>query len=169
MTIRLSKALLVLLIGLFALLVGANNIVDYESNFAFVQHVLSMDTTFPDNALMWRAITDETVHHAAYWLIIIGELVTGGLCVLGALALLAASRSDADRFNAAKRLAVCGLTLGFALWFFGFMTVGAEWFLMWQSQTWNGQQAAFRFIVCIGLVLVYLNARDGELRRSPAG
>lgn len=41
---------------------------------------------------------------------------------------------------------MAGLTLGFTLWFAGFMIVGAEWFQMWQSTTWNGQQAAFRFI-----------------------
>jgi predicted small integral membrane protein len=34
---------------------------------------------------------------------------------------------------------------------------------MWQSKTWNGQEAAFRFIACIGLVLLFLNQRDGEL------
>jgi hypothetical protein len=49
--IRLSKIALVTAAGLFCLLVGYNNIVDYGSNFMFVQHVLSMDTTFPDNAL----------------------------------------------------------------------------------------------------------------------
>jgi predicted small integral membrane protein len=58
-----------------------------------------------------------------------------------------------------------GLVLGFTLWFFGFMTVGAEWFLMWQSQNWNGQQAAFRIIACIGIVLVFLGQRDAEPAR----
>ena len=52
---------------------------------------------------------------------------------------------------------------GFALWFFGFMVVGGEWFQMWQSQTWNGQEAAFRFIGCIGLVLIFLAQKDDEL------
>jgi predicted small integral membrane protein len=48
------------------------------------------------------------------------------------------------------------LTIGFVLYFFGFMTVGAEWFLMWQSHQWNGQQAAFRVIVCTALVLLFV-------------
>jgi predicted small integral membrane protein len=59
--------------------------------------------------------------------------------------------------------AVTGLVLGFALWFFGFMVVGGEWFQMWQSQSWNGQEAAFRFIGCIGLVLIFLVQKDDEL------
>ena len=66
-------------------------------------------------------------------------------------------------FNAAKDVAIAGLVFGFALWFFGFMVVGGEWFQMWQSQTWNGQEAAFRFIGCIGLVLIFLTQKDDEL------
>ena len=44
--------------------------VNYGSNFDFVQHVLSMDTTFPGNQLKWRAISTPALHHAFYWTII---------------------------------------------------------------------------------------------------
>jgi len=159
---RLSKAFLVLLIGLFGVLVASNNIFDYQSNFNFVQHVMLMDTTFPGNDLMWRAISSPAAHHAAYWLIIVGEMMTGILCVLGAVGLIRASNQPRELFSKAKRTATMGLTLGIFVWFFGFMTVGAEWFLMWQSQQWNGVQAAFRFIVCIALVLNYLNQPESD-------
>src|SRR5262249_13868782 len=66
MVVRPAKALLTFLLGLFALLVGFDNIIDYGTNFAFVKHVLSMDTTPTGNKLMWRAITSEWVHHLAY-------------------------------------------------------------------------------------------------------
>jgi predicted small integral membrane protein len=49
--VRIAKVLLILSSGTFCLLVGYNNIVDYSSNFAFVEHVLSMDTTFPENVV----------------------------------------------------------------------------------------------------------------------
>lgn len=163
MAFRLSKIVLTLCAGLFAALVAWNNVVDYGSNFAFVQHVLAMDTTFPGNQLMGRAVTSPTLHHAAYWAIIAAEAATGSLCLIGTAALWRARRDTAARFRRAKAWAVCGLTLGFVTWFFGFMTVGAEWFLMWQSQTWNGQDSAFRFVACLGLVLVYLAQDDGEL------
>ena len=45
--IRLAKIAMVAGLGLYALLVVFGNITDYGSNFAFVQHVLSMDTTLP--------------------------------------------------------------------------------------------------------------------------
>ncbi|HWK37909.1 MAG TPA: DUF2165 family protein, partial [Hyphomicrobium sp.] len=57
MVIRTAKVLLVLMIGLFSLLVGLDNIVDYGTNYAFVQHVMSMDTVFPTSTLTWRAVT----------------------------------------------------------------------------------------------------------------
>lgn len=163
MVIRAAKVLLVLLIGLCALLIGLDNIIDYGTNYAFVQHVMSMDTIFPTSTLTWRAITSPLLHHLAYALIIAAELLTGLICIVGARRLWRARAARAQHFNAAKDLATIGLTLGFTLWFFGFMTVGGEWFQMWQSQAWNGQQAAFRFIVCIGLVLLFLNQRDDEL------
>jgi predicted small integral membrane protein len=53
--------------------------------------------------------------------------------------------------------------MGFLVWFFGFMVVGGEWFAMWQSPTWNGQDAAFKFYVAIIGVLIYLNQPDGDL------
>ncbi len=159
--VRLSKIALVVAAGLFCVLVGYNNIVDYGSNFMFVQHVLSMDTTFPENAVRAsRAILDPRVHEAAYWFIIAAELATGILCLAGALRLFLVLNAPADRFNAAKTTAVLGLTAGMLFWFFGFIVVGGEWFQMWQSQIWNGQNAAFRFLGSIGLFLVFLSLED---------
>jgi predicted small integral membrane protein len=34
------------------------------------------------------------------------------------------------------------LTLSLLMWLMAFLSVGAEWFLMWQSKDWNGQEAA---------------------------
>ncbi|HZV99479.1 MAG TPA: DUF2165 domain-containing protein [Methylophilaceae bacterium] len=154
--IRAGKIALVFCIGLFSLLVGINNVVDYPSNFLFVQHVLSMDTVFSNSVLKNRAITAPLLHHLAYGLIIFAEFAVGMLCLLGAAQLLRHIKRDAEVFHQAKLLAVLGLSLGFILWFFGFMTVGAEWFLMWQSEMWNGQESAFRVIVCIGIVLLFI-------------
>lgn len=162
MIVRLSKAGLTLCLGLFALLVGIDNILDYGTNFAFVEHVLSMDTTFPGNNLMGRAITTDWVHHAAYWLIIASELAVGVLCLAGAWGLFAARHLPAPQFNDAKTLAIAGLAAGFALYFFGFLVVGGEWFQMWQSQTWNGQTGAFRFVASFGLILVFVAMEDRD-------
>ena len=49
------------------------------------------------------------------------------------------------------------------MWFVAFLTIGAEWFLMWQSPTWNGQEAAFRMFTLVGIVLILLVTKDDEL------
>ncbi len=163
MATRLVKIVMVASTALFALLVTLNNLVDYESNYQFVRHTLSMDTTFAGNALMGRAITSPAVWAAAYWLIILTEATVGLLLTLGAARLALALRESAAAFNTAKKSAVLGAGLGFLLWFTGFMAVGGEWFAMWQSQSWNGQQPAFRFYATLLLVLIFLNQPDGEL------
>lgn len=70
---------------------------------------------------------------------------------------------DKRQFNAAKTLSNLGLALGVVLWFTGFMTIGAEWFLMWQSSIWNGQASAFRFVVVLFLVLIFINQPEEEI------
>lgn len=158
---RFSKIILVWAVALFASLVVFNNLTDYGSNYAFVAHVLEMDTTFPDNRAMWRALDSAFLHHSFYWVIIFVEAAVAVACWVGGFRLLRSS-TDAGGFNRAKGAAITGLTLGIVLWFTGFMTVGGEWFLMWQSETWNGQEAAFRLVVILGIVLLYVVQPDRD-------
>jgi predicted small integral membrane protein len=163
LVIRAAKVALVAAVALFATLVAFGNMTDYETNFMFVQHVLMMDTLFPVSTIKYRAITNPALHHAAYALIIATETVTAILCWLGAFALLRRLRADSRTFNRAKPLAVAGLTLGFLLWHVGFMSIGGEWFGMWQSHQWNGVPSAFRFVMVIAAVLILVVLPDGEL------
>ena len=160
---RGAKALMTLALALFAFMVTFNNITDYGSNFAFVQHVFSMDTTFPGNAAMYRAVTTPTLWHAGYWLIIAGEGLTCVLLLSGAIAMWRARKDSAAAFARSKKWMVAGATTGFLVWFLGFMVVGGEWFLMWQSKIWNGQSAAFMFYMAILAVLIFVNQPDEEL------
>jgi predicted small integral membrane protein len=101
-----------------------------------VGHVLSMDTTFPRNAL--------SAHHVA-------GVMAGRVCAdhrrRGAdrdcpsgrtISLTRHLRSDGGRFNRAKRFTIIGAALGFLVRFFRFMIVSGEWYSMWQSPMWNG-------------------------------
>jgi predicted small integral membrane protein len=160
---RLVKVAMVASAALFALLVTFNNLVDYPSNYAFVRHTLSMDTTFPGNQLMGRAITSPVLWTAAYWLIILAEAATGSVLAIAAFRLARAVRGPAAAFNAAKTFVVAGVGLGFLLWFTGFAVVGGEWFGMWQSKEWNAQAPAFRFYIALLAILIFVNQPDGEL------
>jgi predicted small integral membrane protein len=166
LTVRVAKVLLVGALASYAFIAAYDNVVDYSSNYEFVRHVLSMDTTFPDNALMHRAIINESIWSAVYAMIIACEWLTGVLLLIGALALLARLRAPAVLFNRAKAWAIAGLVVGFGLWFFGFLVVAGEYFAMWQSQTWNGQEAAFRLTAVILGVLIFVSLPDGETNVS---
>lgn len=154
--------MLVATIALFATLVAIGNITDYETNFEFVRHVLSMDTTLANSNLRYRAITSPTIHHIAYGIIILSQGAIAILCWTGAFRLVRAIQRPADDFNKAKTLAYAGLGLGLMLWQLGFIVVGGEYFSMWQSSTWNGVPAAFRFVMMIGLTLVIVASPESE-------
>jgi len=162
--VRLVKVALVAAVAAYAFIVTYDNIVDYGSNYAFVQHVLSMDTTFPGNALMDRAITDPRLWTAAYLAIIATEGLTCLLLGIGAVTLLMRLRAPGAIFDRAKVCAVAGLAVGFGLWFFGFLVIAGEYFAMWQSTAWNGQESAFRLTMVILGVLIFVSLPDGEAR-----
>ena len=150
-------------IALFASLVAFGNITDYGTNFAFVQHVLSMDTIFERSTIRYRAITSPALHHLAYALIIATEALTAVLCWIGAYALLRKLRAGAPHSTGRRRLRLPACTLGFLLWQVGFMTIGGEWFGMWQSKSWDGVPSAFRFVMVIMAVLIFVALPDGEV------
>src|SRR3982074_2796730 len=124
-----------------------------------------MDTSCRSTCTMYGRATSPALHQAAYAVIIAAEAATAVLCWIGAALLARHIRAAAGPFNRAKTFAVIGLTLGFLLWQVGFMSIGGEWFGMWQSQQWNGVPSAFRFVVTIIAVLIFLAMPDQELDR----
>jgi predicted small integral membrane protein len=160
MTLRFAKTFLVLGVALFYLFVVFNNLTDYNSNFQFIRHVLMMDSTFPGNTGIWRAINQPAVHTIFYISIIAWELLTMILCLWGGLRLLRALRGSAQDFREAGSVAIAGLSLSLLMWLVAFLSVGGEWFLMWQSKSWNGQEAAFRMFTVVGIVLLVLLQRE---------
>ena len=158
MTLRVAKMLLVFAVALFYSFVVLNNTTDFDSNYQFVRHVLMMDSTFPANHVMWRAMNSPGLHTAFYISIIAWEAVTMILCWWGGVNLARAARGTAATFNQAKRVAIAALTCALLMWLVAFLSVGGEWFLMWQSKTWNGQEAAFRMFTVIGIVLLLVAA-----------
>lgn len=162
MILRSAKVLLLAAVAFFYSIVVFNNITDYGSNYQFVHHVLMMDSTFPANHGMWRAMNRPLWHHVFYVSIIGWEASTTALCWAGVLQLCRKIRAEAAVFNRAKAVAVVGLTMSLLMWLVAFLSVGGEWFLMWQSKTWNGQEAAFRMFTVVGVVMFLLISRDVE-------
>jgi predicted small integral membrane protein len=164
MVTRMAKSLLLAGVGLFYLLVVFNNLTDFNSNYQFVQHVLSMDSTFPGNHGMYSALTSPIWHLAFYSSIIAWEIATTILLWWGFVNLLKARFLTASKFNAAKRIPIIALTVSLLMWLVAFMSIGGEWFLMWQSREWNGQQAAFRNFAIVALVFLVVLQPDTEMQ-----
>jgi predicted small integral membrane protein len=162
MMTRLAKVLLVAAIALFYSIVVFNNVTDYGSNYQFVHHVLMMDSTFPANHGMWRALNRPLWHHVFYVSIIAWEACTTMLCWIGAIVLARKARAESLAFNRAKMIGMAGLTMSLLMWLVAFLSVGGEWFLMWQSKAWNGQEAATRMFTVVGIVLILLISPDLE-------
>jgi predicted small integral membrane protein len=162
MTLRAAKIFLVFATAIFYSFVVLNNTTDYDSNFQFVRHVLMMDSTFPGNRGMWRALNSPALQTVFYISIIAWEAVTMIFCWWGGVKLAGAFKESAPAFNRAKRMAIIALTLAVLMWMVAFLSVGGEWFLMWQSKNWNGQDAAFRMFAVIGIVLLLVAQPETE-------
>ena len=162
MILRVAKILLVFAVAFYYAFVVFNNATDYDSNYQFVRHVLMMDSTFPGNHGIWRAINTPALHTAFYVAIIAWEAITMVLCFVGGIKLAGTLRDTAASFQSAKGVAIVGLTVGLLQWLVAFLSVGGEWFLMWQSKNWNGQDAAFRMFTVVGIVLLFLMQQDVE-------
>lgn len=156
LSLRYIQILMVASIALFFSIIAINNIFDSQSNWLFVQHVLSMDTTFHDTALMWRAITNPALQKFVYYFIIAWQILTATLCWLGSFILLTNINENDAQFDKSKKMALIGLFFGFLLYMVGFIIIGGEWFSMWQSSTWNGQMKAGLFINLIMFIMLFI-------------
>jgi predicted small integral membrane protein len=164
-----AVAVLVACNALYIFLVALGNITDYDTNFAFVQHVLSMDTTNfgaaegtgLDPDVMWRAITDPVAWNIAYIGVIVWESLAALVLIAACVAWLRAFIIR-GAFDLARTLSSIGLLMIIVLFFGGFITVGGEWFQMWRSTSWNGLDPAFRnaVLAAITLVLIHTTAQS---------
>ena len=163
-----AVAILVACNALYIFLVALGNITDYDTNFEFVKHVLSMDTTNFGGAagtgldpdVMWRAITDPVVWNVAYIGLIVWESAAA-LVLITATVLWVRAFIIRGSFDSARVWSSIGLLMIIVLFFAGFITIGGEWFQMWRSTAWNGLDPAFRnsVLAAITLVLIHTTAQ----------
>ena len=59
-------------------------------------------------------------------------------------------------FYEAKIHAIAGLWIGMLLWSLAFITIGGEWFMMWESASWSGELAALRMFTLNSIALLFL-------------
>ena len=156
-SLRTVLMVLTAITSLSTILVTLGNVSDFGTNRIFVEHVLAMDTTFDSSNTKWRAITSPTLITVTYLTIITWEALIAIVLTAAFICWLRAITVQ-QRVVAACQLSTCGWVMQIILFGGGFITIGGEWFQMWQSTIWNGTQPAFRnfLIASIGLILMHL-------------
>jgi predicted small integral membrane protein len=146
-------------ISFFGLLVMIHNFTDYESNYTYVAHILSMDTTTANQNILYRAIESPLLHHRIYWFIITMEVIYTVLCMMGTYQLYRKVHASADDFHEAKKLSIMGILVAIFIYYVCLQTVGVEWFDMDTSQTWNAKDWARHIVDFIFPVMIYMTLK----------
>ncbi len=163
MLIRISKLLVLFGTSLLFLLITFGNISNPSPNQTFAQHVVSMDTVSEKSLVVQRAIAQPWAGQTFFISIVAWETTVTILCFSGLFFCVRTLRSPGDAFQKAKGCALLGLSLAMLLWVGGFLGVGGEWFSMWLSPQWNGQNSAGRMALVTGVALLFLERPDTDL------
>jgi len=158
---RLAKVVLLLSCAFLFSIVFVDNIFAYGINFEFIQHIMSMDTTFKHPQLYWRAINNAIFYHICFIFIILVEGIVTMLLWVGVFHLFKNIRREQAAFQFAKQYGLLGLLLALILYSFIFFTIASQWFASWQSSTWNAKNASIPFIILLGLTYLIL-AKENE-------
>lgn len=144
---RLTASAIVLMLAAYYLVVAFDNITDpinpNASNWPFVKGVLSGAGTPADSGFEYRFINVGWVQALAYIAIIAAETIAGLLLLIGGALGLRRGR-DAPVWDKAQRWTFAGAAVGLLLFFFGFITIGGNWFIMYLNSKWNGLMPAFQ-------------------------
>jgi predicted small integral membrane protein len=140
--------------GLFHLIIAFTNTTDYAVNFEFVKHVLSMDTLFPVSTITYRSIHSEITHHFFYVTLISVEWAIAFFLIKSSVWVAKTINKPIEIFEKIKPSIYIGLTLTIILWMICFMTIGGEWFGMWQSNQWNATDTAQRLTMIHLLIAI---------------
>lgn len=155
--LRIIKILLVLFIGLHGLIYALQNLVNLEQAHAALGYVLSNEghEVYPNS--MFFSVTNPTLHWGALWLVILGEFAIGYFGIKGAWDMFVARANSAEQFHAAKANGVIAAALALLVWFGFFMTFGAAFFQMWQTQLGGGSmEGSFMYSMASAITMMFV-------------
>lgn len=172
-TARLIVGVVVLIAASYYLVVAFDNITNPDSNWAFVRGVLSFDGVPADSGFGWRKLDSHALQVIAYVLIIAGETISGLLLAWGGVRALRTTASPA-RWAASQRLSLLGCAVGLLVFWFGFIVVGGNWWVMYLNAKWNGLEPAFQnatltALTAVGILVVAAADRGPRAAESGTG
>lgn len=155
--LRILKALLVLFIGLHALIYALQNVANLNEAHAALGYVLSGADHQVYPHTLFLDVSSPAAHWAALGLVIAGELAIGFFGIKGAWDMFAARNASAQQFHAAKAGGVWAASIALLVWFGFFMTFGAAFFQMWQTEVGTGSmEGAFMYAMASAITMLFV-------------
>ena len=156
MVFRLIPLLILLGTGVMGGIVVLNNITAPGANLAFVEHIMTMDTTNMDKGTHWREIRSPAIHRIAFVTILTFEVAVTVLSLVGSYFLATNLGAPTDAWEAAKLFGYLAFMAALVVWFLVIQVVGAEWFVSWQSESWNAIRDSTRInlITLAGIIIL---------------
>ena len=163
---RTVTSVFVLMVASYYLVVAFDNITNPTnpngSNWPFVQGVLSGDGVPVDSGFEWRFIDATWFQAASYVGIMAVEAITGILLLIGGILGVRGARSSV-RWATTQRWTYVGGLAGLVVFFFGFMVVGGNWFIMYLNSKWNGLEPAFQnSVITLAMLLLVTGVLIGS-------
>jgi len=158
---RILKSLLVLFIGLHALFYAAENLANLDQAHGALAYVLSGTDheAYPNTPFFY--ITNPALQWFALSLVIAGEIAIGFFGIKGAWDMFRARHADKAAFHAAKSAGLWAAGLALLVWFGLFMTFGASFFLMWQTELGTGSmEGAFMYSMASAITMLFVYLTD---------
>lgn len=158
--LRLTKIVLMVLVGLWGVFSGITNLVGYETGHGFVSMVMMREGASPSGG-PFISMGHPLFTHFGYAVVWASKLVSGGLCLWGAMRLWSARTAAAEVFNSSKSTALAGSGIVLAMLFGGFFVVGGAYFGMWTSPVGQAShEFATQYLVGIGMVSLFVASDD---------
>ena len=155
--LRILKLTLVLFIGLHALIYALQNLANLSAAHAALGYVLSNEGHEVYANSMFFAVTSPILHWCALWLVILGESAVGYFGIKGAWDMFVVRKDTAERFHRAKTNGLIAAALALLVWFGFFMTFGAAFFQMWQTQLGSGSmEGAFMYSMASAITMLFV-------------
>lgn len=161
MLLRYLKIDFVVLIALLCLFYAGQNVANLGACYWSFEYVMGLSDhgSYPNS--FFPAITSPAIIWAVLIVVVGFEFAAGLFSAKGAWDMWGARNGSATEFNAAKKNALIGCSLGIIVWLGFFGVFGGALFQMWQTEVGKASMdGAFQFFVSCAVIFLITSLDD---------
>lgn len=156
---RTIKTVMILMLGLFALVGGCQNLLQYSSDTALVAQVVA--GAGATGVAEWQKIESPVLVTLCWSVIPLSKFATAALCLWGAWQMWSARAADVIAFQRAKYFPLLGCGVMLAMLFGVFILITETWFQQWQTELGGAVLgAAERYMIAVAVLAFFVSMRD---------